>query len=78
MTNAVIITLSAIGVVVAGIYLFLKFGDIDATFSFFKTNGPLILTVAQVLGLFYAGMVGNIKLGVILTVTLLTTVFWGW
>lgn len=78
MTSQVAITIGALLLGGAGLILFCMYGDTTSALAFLKEHGALILTVGQVIGLFYCGMVGNLKLGLILTVTLLTTIFWGW
>lgn len=63
---------------VAGLIMFILYGDWDAAVSWVIANGKNLLIVLQVIGIFYAGMTTNLKLGAILMVTIITTILWGW
>ncbi|MFA6804226.1 MAG: hypothetical protein WCR24_07055 [Candidatus Methanomethylophilaceae archaeon] len=51
---------------------------VEQSIQLVKTHGPTILVIAQVLGLFYCGATHNYRLGAVLTLTILTTILWGW
>ncbi len=72
--------LSVIGAfaIIAAVVLFIMYGDVPAAIDWISVHGKQVLVVIQVLGLFYAGMVGTLKLGIVLAITILTTIFWGW
>lgn len=62
----------------AGLALFVMYGDWAAAAEWIVANGKSLLIILQVIGIFYAGMTNNLKLGAILIITILTTILWGW
>lgn len=70
--------LAVAAVAVTASVLFVVYGDVNALVSFVRLHGPTMLVIAQMLGLFYCGATHNYRLGAVLTVTILTTVLWGW
>ncbi|MBQ7701248.1 MAG: hypothetical protein IJT54_02480 [Candidatus Methanomethylophilaceae archaeon] len=77
MNTPAISILAAFGLI-GGLVLFILYGDVNAAVEWISVHGKQLLVVVQVIGLFYAGMVGNLKLGAVLAITILTTIFWGW
>lgn len=48
----------------------------DTLILFLATYGAYLMMAVQIVGMFYAGMCGNVRLGLILGVTLLSTAIW--
>lgn len=76
--NAPAIYITAFLAAVAGLILFILYGDWEFAVSWVIAHGRALLIVLQVVGIFYAGMTNNLRLGSILIITILTTVLWGW
>ncbi|AGI47385.1 hypothetical protein TALC_00376 [Thermoplasmatales archaeon BRNA1] len=76
--NAVILTLFLGFFAVTASVILVLTGYMDEAVAFFKVHGQTILIVLQVIGLFWAGMMGKFKLGAILVCSILATIFWGW
>ena len=76
--NTPSISIIAFLAAVAGLILFILYGDWDAATDWVINNGKGLLIVLQVVGIFYAGMTSNLKLGAILIITIVTTILWGW
>lgn len=77
MNQLIIMALAAVIVLGGGAWLVMS-GNLKAAIDVFVAYGPEIITVGQLLGLVWAGMTGNIRLIVILMITLCGTLFWGW
>lgn len=77
MNQLIIMALAAVIVLGGGAWLVTS-GNLQAAIDIFVAYGPEIITVGQLLGLVWAGMTGNLKLIVILMITLCGTLFWGW
>ncbi len=50
-------------------------GNLDPVVGFLQSNGKTLLKVAQIVGLFVAGYIRNLRLAVTLIITLLATEF---
>ena len=78
MANPITLSVALVGSIAAGAVLLLLFVPPEDLLSFIIEHGKMLLIIAQVLGIFYAGMTTNVKLGIILIITVLTTIIWGW
>jgi len=78
MANSIIVSVALVFGLAAGVVLLVLFVPPEQIFSFMIGYGKVLLLIAQVAGIFYAGMTTNIKLGAILIMTVLATILWGW
>lgn len=78
MANPIIVSMAIVFGAATGIVLMLLFVPPEQIVSFLVEYGNVLLLIAQVAGIFYAGMTTNIKLGAILIITVLATIIWGW
>jgi Na+/melibiose symporter-like transporter len=78
MANSIIVSVALVFGLAAGVVLLVLFVPPEQIFSFMIEYGKVLLLVAQVAGIFYAGMTTNVKLGAILIMTVLATIIWGW
>lgn len=78
MANPIALSVALVGGIAAGVFLLLMFVSPEDILDFIIGHGKVLLIVVQVLGIFYAGMTTNVKLGLILIMTVLTTIVWGW
>jgi len=78
MANSIAVSVAMVGGIVGAIILLLMFTSPEDIIHFLIEHGKILLVVIQVSGIFYAGMTSNVKLGIILIMTVLTTIIWGW
>jgi Na+/melibiose symporter-like transporter len=78
MANSILVSVALVFGLVAGVVLLVLFVPPEQILFFLTEYGKVLLLVAQVAGIFYAGMTTNIKLGAILILTVLATIIWGW
>ncbi|MDY0246615.1 MAG: hypothetical protein RBR26_06795 [Methanosarcina mazei] len=78
MANSILVSVALVFGLVAGAVLLVLFVPPEQILFFLTEYGKVLLLVAQVAGIFYAGMTTNIKLGAILILTVLATIIWGW
>lgn len=78
MASQPMIVLGAAAAVIAAIAIVWATGSWGSVASWFVANGKTVLTVVQVAGIFYCGMEGRLRLGLVLIFTTLATVLWGW
>lgn len=78
MANSIAVSVAIVGGVIGAIILLLTFSTPEDILQFITEHGKILLIVVQVSGIFYAGMTSNVKLGLILIMTVLTTILWGW
>lgn len=78
MAGQVAIVLGAIVAAIVAVAAITLTGSWGAVGSWFVSNGRTALTVVQVAGIFYCGMEGRLRLGLVLILTTLATVLWGW
>ena len=76
--NQLVLILSIILLAVGGVSAIVLTGNIPTAIEIFKEHGPKILFLGQLFGMFWAGCTGNVKLMVILLITICGTVWWGW
>jgi len=76
MANPIYILLGAIASIAVIGFITIQYPE--SSFSFLKEHGKALLSLVQIAGLFYAGYTSNIKLGIVLAITLGTTILWGW
>lgn len=78
MANSILVSVALVFGLAAGAVLLVLFVPPEQILFFLTEYGKVLLLVAQVAGIFYAGMTTNIKLGAILILTVLATIIWGW
>lgn len=78
MANSILVSVALVFGLAAGVVLLVLFVPPEQILFFLTEYGKVLLLVAQVAGIFYAGMTTNIKLGAILILTVLATIIWGW
>ena len=76
MASPVTIVLGALAIFGLGGALALYLFPIETIVAFLAQYGAYVMMAVQIMGIFYAGMSGNVRLGLILGITLLSTVIW--
>lgn len=78
MASQPAIVLGAVALALATLAVIWYTQSWDAVVSWFIRNGKSVLTIIQVAGIFWCGMEGRLRLGLVLILTTLATVLWGW
>lgn len=76
MASPFAIVLVAVAIFGIGGGLALWLVPTDTIIQFLAAYGAYIMMALQIMGMFYAGMCGNVRLGLILGGTLLLTAIW--
>lgn len=76
MASPFAIVLGAVAIFGIGGGLALWLVPTDTIIQFLAAYGAYIMMALQIMGMFYAGMCGNVRLGLILGGTLLLTAIW--
>lgn len=76
MASPVSIVLGALAIIGIGGGLAVWLVPAEALVAFLVAYGAYLMMAVQIMGLFYAGMCGKVKLGLILGGTLLFTAIW--
>lgn len=76
MASPFAIVLGAVAIFGIGGGLALWLVPTDTIIQFLAAYGAYIMMALQIIGMFYAGMCGNVRLGLILGGTLLLTAIW--
>jgi len=76
MAAPVTIVLGALAIFGLGGALALFLFPVETIIAFLADYGAYVMLAVQIMGIFYAGMSGNVRLGLILGLSLLFTVIW--
>lgn len=76
MASPFAIVLGAVAIIGIGGGLALWLVPTDTIIQFLAAYGAYIMMALQIMGMFYAGMCGNVRLGLILGGTLFLTAIW--